>query len=154
MLIAVAKTARWLSVGIIAALTLPAIAQADTTLLPADSISQIAGATFQNYQIGNVNQMLAEENTCWDDASREKGSNKQTIVAACASAAMSGAFIEATYARSQRRGSHPQYTGDAVRARILKKSGLSEAETQRILETTVEPNVPAILAGLKGAGMR
>lgn len=123
-------------------------------LLPPESISQIAGATFQNYQIGNVNQMLAEENTCWDDASRENGSNKQTVVAACASAAMSGAFIEATYARSQRRGSHPQYTGDAVRARILKKSGLSEAETQRILETTVEPNVPAILAGLKGAGMR
>jgi len=36
----------------------------------------------------------------------------------------------------------------------MKMSGLSQNETQSILDSTIEPNIGVILAGLKGAGMR
>lgn len=131
----------------------PLKAKAESLLLP-NEISDIAENTFQSYRVGKVNQMLAQESECWNEAAREKGEIKKILVAACASTAMAGAIIEATYARSQRRGSHPEYTGEGARARIFRMSGLSETETQEIIESSVEPSVPAIIAGLQGAGMR
>lgn len=132
----------------------PALAEdAAPSLLSSDKISRIAGSMFQSYQAGRVNQMLADENDCWEDAARGNTINRK-IVAACAVAATAGAFIEATYARSQRRGANPQYTGEAIRARILKKSRLSEDEIDGILASTIQPNIGAIMVGLNGAGMR
>lgn len=128
-------------------------AAADGSLLSSDKISQIAGVMFDGYRSGNVNQMFNDESACWNDAAKRSRADK-ALVAGCASAAMAGALIEATYARAQRRGPHPRYTGDAVRERIMKMSGLSQNETQSILDSTIEPNIGVILAGLKGAGMR
>lgn len=131
----------------------PLKASAESLLLP-NEISDIAENTFHSYMSGRVNQMLAQENECWREAAKEKGEIKKILVAACASTAMAGAIIEATYARNQRRGSHPEYTGEGARARIFRMSGLSESETQKIIESSVEPGVPALIAGLQGAGMR
>jgi len=123
-------------------------------LLSKQQVIQIAGDMFRAYSQGNVKQMLAEEMNCWKRASREKGDKKKSAVATCMVAVMAGAFIEATYARSQLRGSHPQYTGEVARARILENHGLPEVEGKRIFESTIEPNVPVVIEGLMGAGMR
>lgn len=122
-------------------------------LLSPDKISKISGAMFESYRYGKVNQMLKDEMNCWEDAARQKQVNR-SLVAGCATAALAGGFIEATYARSQGRGSHPKYTGESIRERIMANSRLSKDETHSILEESVKPNIDFILTGLAGAGMR
>lgn len=135
----------------VAALTHPA--QAGSLLLRSE-VAELAGIAYQNYRHGRVNAMLSDENECWNDAAKESGEVKRVLVAACATTAMAGAIVEATHARKQGRGSHSAYTGEGARERIFRRSGLSEQETQQIMEETVERSVPAILSGLQGAGMR
>jgi hypothetical protein len=128
-------------------------AWADGSLLSPQQITQIAGMMFQAYAEGNVNQMFTDEMKCWDDASKTKRADKN-VVAACATAAMAGTFIEASYARAQRRGAHPLYAGEAVRERLKELSGLKNEDLKAVWDSTLEPNVPVIMLGLQGAGMR
>lgn len=128
-------------------------AWADGSLLSPQQITQIAGMMFQAYIEGNVNQMFADEMKCWDDASKTKRADKN-VVAACGVAAMAGTFIEASYARAQRRGAHPLYAGEAVRERLKELSGLKTEDLKTVWDSTLEPNVPVIILGLQGAGMR
>lgn len=128
-------------------------AWADGSLLSPQQITQIAGMMFQAYVEGNVNQMFSDEMKCWDDASKTARADKN-VVAACGVAAMAGTFIEASYARAQRRGAHPLYAGEAVRERLKELSGLKNEDLKSVWDSTLEPNVPVILLGLQGAGMR
>ena len=122
-------------------------------LVDSTQASQIAAMMYEGYLSVKVNQMLKDENDCWEDSARRKPISK-AIASGCAIAAFSGGIIEASYARQQGRGSHPQYTGEAVRARVMKKSRLPETEAQQILDETVRPNMEAVMSGLVGAGMR
>jgi len=141
---------------ILAIFLTPAIGIAEKSsaaLLSRDEMSQIAGTMFESYRYGRVNQMARDENDCWEDSTRLNKIDS-AIIAGCATAAIAGGLIEASYARSQRRSPHPKYTGDAIRDRIMVRSRLSSTETQNILDITVRPNIDAIISGLSGAGMR
>ncbi|KAF1049702.1 hypothetical protein [Xylophilus sp.] len=138
---------------LLAAVLLAGVAQAAPPALSDQQISTIAGMMFQAYAEGGVPQMFADEMKCWDDASKTKRADKN-VVAACATAAMSGGLIEASFARKQRRGPSPQYAGDAIRARISDLSGLNPDVLQSLSDETLRPGVPAMLTGLQGAGMR
>jgi len=137
----------------VATVSLPVTAEeAAPSLLQPEEVSQIAGQMFQSYQAGNVNGMLAAEDGCWKKAIRGKKIDKK-LVATCTTAAMSGAFIEAAYARQQWRGAHPSYTGKAVRARLEQRTGFDDKQAEEILVDTVQANLGAMFAGLQGAGM-
>lgn len=132
---------------------LAGVAQAAPPALSNQQISTIAGMMFQAYAEGGVQQMFADEMKCWDDASKTKRADKN-VVAACATAAMSGGLIEASFARKQRRGPSPQYASDTIRERISELSGLNPDVLQSLSDETLRPGVPAMLTGLQGAGMR
>lgn len=136
-----------------AALIFTATAWAGGPVLSPQQISTIAGMMFQSYAEGGVPQMFADEMKCWDDASKTARADKN-VVAACATAAMSGGLIESSFARKQRRGPSPQYAGDAIRERISELSGLKPDVLQSLSDDTLRPGVPAMLTGLQGAGMR
>ncbi|WP_145995459.1 hypothetical protein [Macromonas bipunctata] len=124
-------------------------------LLSREKISEISGDVFGSYNTGNVNKMLFDENKCWKKVSLAKNAEGgKLLVAECSVSAIAGALIEGAYARQQLRGSHPFYTGEAARERIMKNSGLSESETQDIMESTIRPHISSIMLGLQGAGMR
>lgn len=135
------------------AMLLAGVARAAPPVLSEQQISTIAGMMFQAYAEGGVPQMFADEMKCWDDASKTKRADK-SVVAACATAAMSGGLIEASFARKQRRGPSPQYAGDAIRERISDLSGLNPDVLQSLSDETLRPGVGAMLTGLMGAGMR
>jgi|GEM_PF-6103192 len=111
--------------------------------LSSEEISGIAARTFQYYRSGNVNRIFAEENSCWKKAENTReNSTKDKLFATCAASLFSGAMIEATYARSELRGSHPQYSPAVIRGRA-----------QEVMEH-ITNNIDAVMSSLIGAGMR
>ena len=130
-------------------------AQNTKTTLGSEKISQIAGNVYEDYMAGGVRKILSSENYCWKDAARKpiNSDTKKIKVAECAAAAVTGGVIETAYAREEMRGSHPQYTGEAIRSRIFLKSGLSKDETTDILSNTRD-NIDSIILGLAAAGMQ
>lgn len=116
-------------------------------LLPSE-IAEIAGNAYTNYAVGGVKMMLSAERQCWAEVEGDK-----YMAAACTAGAVAGSFIEAAVARGELRGAHGDYTGAAVRARILAESTLSEADVNDVLEHTVVANTDAIMGGLAAAGM-
>lgn len=116
----------------------------------------IAGDMYKAYRYGGASEMLAIENSCWS-ALHKQGKKNEAGAASCSVAGLSGAFVEGTIARSQRRSPTPTYSGDGVRGRILKnmaKAGIDESHAQQILETSVQTKQGSILSGLSAAGMR
>lgn len=116
----------------------------------------IAGDMYKAYRYGGASEMLAIENSCWS-ALHKQGKKNEAGAASCSVAGLSGAFVEGTIARSQRRSPTPIYSGDGVRGRILKnmaKAGIDEAQAQQILEASVQTKQGSILSGLSAAGMR
>lgn len=125
-------------------------------LVSEESASGIAGDMYQAYRYGGIGNMLATENSCWGALIKQKKKNEKGA-ASCSIAGLSGSMIEGSFARQQRRGPAPAYSGEGVRARILKnmgKAGFSEAESQQTLEESVGPRQEAIVLGLANAGMR
>lgn len=116
----------------------------------------IAGDMYKAYRYGGASEMLAIENSCWS-ALHKQGKKNEAGAASCSVAGLSGAFVEGTISRSQRRPPTPIYSGDGVRGRILKnmaKAGIDEAQAQQILEASVQTKQGSILSGLSAAGMR
>lgn len=125
-------------------------------LVSDDKAFAIAGDMYKAYRYGGASEMLAIENSCWS-ALHKQGKKNEAGAASCSVAGLSGAFVEGTIARSQRRSPTPIYSGDGVRGRILKnmaKAGIDEAQAQQILETSVQTKQGSILSGLSAAGMR
>jgi len=125
-------------------------------LVNEEKASEIAGDMYQAYRSGGISNMLSMENSCWDELIKQRKKNEKGS-ASCSIAGLAGSLIEGSFARQQRRGPAPAYSGESVRGRILKnmgKAGFSETEAQQTLETSVGPNHGAIISGLANAGMR
>ena len=117
------------------ALLLTGVAYAEP-MLTDDQIFTISGSMYKAYQSGGVNNMYNQELKCWKDASKTKRADK-VKVETCMTMAISGAFVEASYARQQMRGSVPQYTVNEVNKRIEKSSRMTENELEALRETLI-----------------
>ena len=110
---------------------------------------------YQAYRYGGISEMLSMENACWGALAKQKKAS-ETGATSCSVAALAGAFVEATYARQQRRGSAPAYNGDMFRQRLIgnmAKAGIKEDRAQRVLELSAA-HQGSVLLGLMNAGMR
>lgn len=122
----------------------------------AKDAQDIAGMMFTMYRAGGPGHMLRAENECWKAFAKDKARSEHGA-ASCSLSALSGAFIEASYARQNARPSAPAYTGPAIRARIVKnlsQLGVSEQRTDEILSRSVSPRIEDVTLGLANAGMR
>lgn len=120
-----------------------------------EKAAEMAGEMYQAYRYGGISEMLSMENACWGTLAKQKKAN-ETGAASCSVAALAGAFVEATYARQQRRGSAPAYNGDMFRQRLIgnmAKAGIKEERAQRVLELSTA-HQGSVLLGLMNAGMR
>lgn len=122
----------------------------------AKDAQDIAGMMFMMYRAGGPGHMLRAESECWKAFAKDKARSEYGA-ASCALSALSGAFIESSYARQNARPSAPAYTGPAIRARIVKnlsQLGVSEQRTDEILSRSVSPRIEDVTLGLANAGMR
>jgi hypothetical protein len=120
-----------------------------------EKAAEMAGEMYQAYRYGGISEMLSMENACWSALAKQKKAN-ETGATSCSVAALAGAFVEATYARQQRRGSAPAYNGDMFRQRLIgnmAKAGIREDRAQRVLELSTA-HQGSVLLGLMNAGMR
>lgn len=120
-----------------------------------EKAAEMAGEMYQAYRYGGISEMLSMENACWGALAKQKKAN-ETGATSCSVAALAGAFVEATYARQQRRGSAPAYNGDMFRQRLIgnmAKAGIKEDRAQRVLELSAA-HQGSVLLGLMNAGMR
>jgi flagellar biosynthesis GTPase FlhF len=120
-----------------------------------EKAASMAGDMYQAYRYGGISEMLSMENACWGALAKQKKAS-ETGAASCSVAALAGAFVEATYARQQRRGSAPAYNGDMFRQRLIgnmAKAGIREDRAQRVLELSTA-HQGSVLLGLMNAGMR
>lgn len=118
-----------------------------------EKASQMAGEMYQAYRYGGISEMLSLENTCWRAFARKPSDAGAT---SCSVTALAGAFVEASYARQQRRVPAPAYNGDGVRQRLIgnmAKAGIKEDHAQIILERA-GVHQESVLLGLINAGMR
>jgi len=123
--------------------------------LSREEISGIAARTFLRYRVGKVSRILAEENSCWKKAEYTLVSSaKDNIFATCAVSLFSGAAIEAAYARSELRDSHPQYSPTVIQERLLEKSKIVGEERAKKVIEHISNNTDAIMSSLFDAGMR
>jgi len=114
----------------------------------------IAGDMYRTAMFQGIGGMIETENACWDLL---KKNATEFGVAECSLYAMAGTIIDATFARTQRRGSLPAYNAIAANQRVIKnatEAGFSEDQTRNILESSVRPHAQNILTGLMNAGMR
>lgn len=120
-----------------------------------EKAASMAGEMYQAYRYGGISEMLSMENACWGALAKQKKPSDASA-ASCSVAALAGAFVEATYARQQRRGSAPAYNGDMFRQRLIgnmEKAGIKEDRAQRVLELSTA-HQGSVLLGLMNAGMR
>lgn len=120
-----------------------------------EKASAMAGEMYQAYRYGGVGEMLSMENACWSALAKQKRINEAGATS-CSIVALSGAFVEASYARQQRRSSAPAYNQNLFRARLLEnieKVGIKEDRAQRVIELSVA-HQSSVLVGLTNAGMR
>lgn len=120
-----------------------------------EKAAEMAGEMYQAYRYGGISEMLSMENACWGALAKQKKAS-ETGATSCSVAALAGAFVEATYARQQRRGSAPAYNGDMFRQRLIgnmAKAGIKEDRAQRVLELSAA-HQGSVLLGLMNAGMR
>lgn len=113
-------------------------------------IANIMYSTYMNYQNG-ATAMMGAEQQCWKDAGKDLN-----LLNSCVVSAITGGLIEAGYAMREGRVSIPDYQGQIMRERILKKfseRGLSEMQAQSLIEYTSN-NVQQIVMSLANAGMR
>ena len=120
-----------------------------------EKAADMAGEMYQAYRSGGISEMLSIENACWRALAKQKKTN-ETGATSCSISALAGAFVEAAYARQQRRGPAPAYNGDMFRQRLfgnMAKAGIKEDRAQRVLELSAA-HQGSILLGLMNAGMR
>lgn len=114
-----------------------------------DAIALAMYSTYMSYGNG-VAAMSAEENKCWEASKKNKD-----IAGTCSVSAITGAFIEGSYAREQGRTAAPNYQGDVIRERVLanfKKIGLSQDQAKESIKFATD-NIDKLLMGLMNAGM-
>ncbi|MBS0497524.1 MAG: hypothetical protein JSR51_07755 [Proteobacteria bacterium] len=133
---------------------LSSASMAASPLVSDQQAMDIAGDMYRTAMFQGIGGMIETENKCW-------GIFKQNAtefgVAACALYAMSGTIIDATFARTQRRGSLPAYNAIAANERVIRnasEAGFSEDQARSILESSVRPHAQNVLTGLMNAGMR
>lgn len=115
-----------------------------------------AKAMFEAYRYGGPQEMQRIEEQCWSSM-KAAGSPTDDGVARCSLMGMAGAFVEASYARQQRRSPAPSYTGQGVRERIMARTngmGWGQERIQAILVSSVSPRQGEVITGLANAGMR
>ena len=120
-----------------------------------ESASEMAGRMYEAYRYGGVGEMLAMENACWHSLAKQKKPTDASAVS-CAVSALAGGFVEAAYARQQKRGPAPAYNPSLLRKRLvgnMEKARINEDRAQRILEL-VTLHQESVLVGLMNAGMR
>lgn len=134
--------------------------QAAQVLRPAvskEETENLSGAMFGAYLEGGAGSMLKLEEMCWSFLRKNRQYAVESGLAKCAIMSMSGAFIEASYARAQRRLIAPAYSTQGFRERIFtraKSFGWSSERTQSMLTTSVATNQEGVISGLMNAGMR
>lgn len=139
---------------IAAIITLSSTSATASSLVSDQQAMDIAGDMYRTAMIQGIGGMIETENTCWNIF---KQNATEFGVAACALYAMSGTIIDATFARTQRRGSLPAYNAIAANQRVIKnarEAGFSEDQARNILESSVRPHAQNVLTGLMNAGMR
>lgn len=120
-----------------------------------EKAAEMAGEMYQAYRSGGISEMLSMENSCWRALVKQKKIN-ETGATSCSVSALAGAFVEAAYARQQRRVPAPAYNGDMLRQRLIgnmAKAGIKEDRAQRVLELS-GAHQGSVLLGLMNAGMR
>lgn len=110
-------------------------------------------AMYSNY-IGyrnGVAAMYSVENECWNTARKSLQQLDQ-----CSAYAITGGFIEASFAFKQRRSPVPNYQAQSIKKRIVEnylKSGFSEKDSE-LTRKYMGDNLNSILSGLMNAGMK
>lgn len=121
-----------------------------------EDVQKAAGTMFETYVHGGPGAMLKAEEKCLSSM-KESGGPTDDGVARCSLMGMSGAFIEASYARQQRRSPAPTYTGQGIRERIMSRTkgmGWGQERTQTVLVSSVSSRQGEVITGLMNAGMR
>lgn len=115
-----------------------------------NKIANLMYSNYMNYQNG-ATAMMEKEQQCWESAGKDIN-----LLNSCVVSAITGSLIEAGYAMREGRVSVPDYQGQIMRERILKKfseRGLSEAQAQSLIEYGAN-NVQQIVISLANAGMQ
>lgn len=145
--------------AVLAALVLaasPAFSQEEPAVSKEET-EELSGIMFHAYLEGGAGDMLKSEEMCWTFLRKNPQYAVESGLAKCAIMSMSGAIIEASYARAQRRLIAPAYSTHGFRERIFKRAksfGWSTERTQNMLVTSVGANQEGVISGLANAGMR